>query len=1085
MKLINLTDSDARKMISTKTDINLFVEASAGSGKTTSLVNRMVALVEKGVPVNQICTITFTVAAADEFFERFQKLLSKRTVDDLDNPDLGPTTETSKARCLEALNNIDSCFSGTMDSFCNMVAHELPNELDIPSDAEIISEQEKQEILFEELFKVLINPLHPLNKEADRFMKTFRYPFDAFLKGINEVFDYRDYQIAYGTDYLDESSDSIIVNEINDFIDLIKLIKSDGLEYIGNASIKDKTKALTDVVNRLNTNWKDNIQLFNYALSKFSKDTKYSLEVEGSKLETDYLVSNGRSYVYSDEILQEIDHILEVINEYSFQVYFSFIDKIKEEIAINMKKNAKFTFFDFLYYLTKKFQEDSKTPLKELVSHVYSRHSHILIDESQDTNPMQTQLFFYLTGLTSSDNWELVEPRPGSLFIVGDPKQSIYSFRGADVKAYNHVKDVFSNIGDVILLKKNFRSNRDLREYFNQIMNKVLDIGDEPLIHPDIPLDPETEKGKIRQELESSKKVTLNGVYKYDTSRKKKEDAMNVVNIIKKIVNNDNYQIISKASNEIRKIQYKDILIITRGKKVPEYIEAFANNQIPLRVEAKIYFSNSPSVDILKKLLYLLFEPFNKRYFVDVVTSDLYKLDTSDIIQMVNDGFSLNISDINNIDDSPIRFSNSRHQEIIDELHQLYLDSRDLSVSSTLFYLLSNSKLNFFKNISSEFLDYAYYMVELVKEAEISGDITSFYDARNFLENSISNDSDIEKIMKFSNNVNQVKISNLHKVKGLQAPVVILAAPHVMKFPQNKYVDRDNKKIYFSSISIDNGFGNQLTICESRRYDKELEKADLESESEGRRVEYVAATRAESVLIIGKPDKVNGGYVNQWNELLTDELTPIPEYEEQESNIDVVNYDEAMKKYHPVVNLESHNKSYVCRSPSEYRIRTNITNIDVVDEIVDIDISKALLGTIVHILLECLVNSRNYFDIPKLVESILKEYGYNDKELSELLIRVANSYINSDLFKKLLNSKEVLCEVPFSYKKGNTIVSGIIDLLYLDESGYHIIDYKTNLESDIKVLESEYQNQLRVYQKALKNATGLDSDAHIYHIEIK
>ena len=133
MKRIDFSDLQAREAIVKELNTNLFVEASAGSGKTTSLVYRMVALIESGVPVDQICTITFTIAAADEFFARFQALLSQRTIDnplDKSIEMLGPTTELTRARCLEALNNIDLCFNGTMDSFCNMVAHELPNELD-------------------------------------------------------------------------------------------------------------------------------------------------------------------------------------------------------------------------------------------------------------------------------------------------------------------------------------------------------------------------------------------------------------------------------------------------------------------------------------------------------------------------------------------------------------------------------------------------------------------------------------------------------------------------------------------------------------------------------------------------------------------------------------------------------------------------------------------------------------------------------------------------------------------------------------------------------------------------------------------
>ena len=72
-------DERARESIINDIDKNLFVEAGAGSGKTTMLVNRMVAMIEKGIPVDKICAITFTKNAALEFYERFQTLLIKRS----------------------------------------------------------------------------------------------------------------------------------------------------------------------------------------------------------------------------------------------------------------------------------------------------------------------------------------------------------------------------------------------------------------------------------------------------------------------------------------------------------------------------------------------------------------------------------------------------------------------------------------------------------------------------------------------------------------------------------------------------------------------------------------------------------------------------------------------------------------------------------------------------------------------------------------------------------------------------------------------------------------------------------------------
>ena len=138
-------DTISRQKIVDKTDSNFFVEAGAGSGKTTILVKRMVAMVEQGLDVSKICAITFTKAAAGEFYDRFQKALIERstapTVEGfVQKPgELGNPDNVTRERCLKALNDIDLCFMGTIDSFCNMILSEHPAKAGIPSNAAVLS----------------------------------------------------------------------------------------------------------------------------------------------------------------------------------------------------------------------------------------------------------------------------------------------------------------------------------------------------------------------------------------------------------------------------------------------------------------------------------------------------------------------------------------------------------------------------------------------------------------------------------------------------------------------------------------------------------------------------------------------------------------------------------------------------------------------------------------------------------------------------------------------------------------------------------------------------------------------------------
>lgn len=84
---------------------------------------------------------------------------------------------------------------------------------------------------------------------------------------------------------------------------------------------------------------------------------------------------------------------------------------------------------------------------KAAAGEFYDRHSYFLIDEFQDTNPMQAEVFFYLSAEHPVPQWSACVPRPGSLFIVGDPKQSIYRFRSADVTSFLKVKSLFEKNG--------------------------------------------------------------------------------------------------------------------------------------------------------------------------------------------------------------------------------------------------------------------------------------------------------------------------------------------------------------------------------------------------------------------------------------------------------------------------------------------------------------------------------------------------------------------------------------------------------------------------------------------------------------
>ena len=151
-------------------------------------------------------------------------------------------------------------------------------------------------------------------------------------------------------------------------------------------------------------------------------------------------------------------------------------------------------------------------------------------------------------------------------------------------------------------------------------------------------------------------------------------------------------------------------------------------------------------------------------------------------------------------------------------------------------------------------------------------------------------------------------------------------------------------------------------------------------------------------------------------------------------------------------------------------------------------------GSIVHRLMEMLVNSKGKIDKDTLVKTILNEFYLEQGSIYEAILNRAYDTMTSggypqkdkavpqDLLKEL-DGAEAYCECPYSYKENDEIWQGSIDLLYIKGNKYYIIDYKTNASDDD--LDEIYEKQLEAYKVAINKATGKEAEAHIYHIDIK
>lgn len=1008
-------DKISRNRIADDINCNFFVEAGAGSGKTTMLVQRMVAMIEAGIDVEKICAITFTKAAAAEFYSRFQEELMKRNSDN----------------CKRALENIDLCFMGTIDSFCNMIINEHPVEAGVPIGATVKNDEELKAAYTREYTRIIRGEYgDELQGKAINFEKVHDSSIDKFLLLMPELMGYRTDEFIY------DKPNEIMLKRIQDAEVKIKSILSSLLKH---EELLHDIKAVRTAWNNLVSNrrlllgsWDGRYVAVMKAIKSIAgiRLIKESdLTLLGPYAESAFVLAGNRNMTYNVDPDGSLG-IYQEFREYQYSVSMDFVASSVHPIADELKKQGVMGFFDYLLCLRNLLHEDARSGGK-LIKHIYDRHSYFLIDEFQDTDPIQAEIFFYITAKEPRKDWKKCVPQPGSLFIVGDPKQSIYRFRGADVGSYKVVRGLFDGEkGEVLNMLRNFRSTSKLCKWFNEAFSQIL--GEETVEQSkfqSIPIDYPGNDGENAPTLDNSSNE-FGGVYKYKTVEKD-GDAVNISKIINKLVDNPEYLIDGK------RITYSDFMVITKNKTViDDCLREFVNHSIPYRVEGKVLFQECPALKATIAAFRAAAVPEVREY-----TFVARRL-----------GFD------------------------IDRLKSL-----NSNMMPTALFDLILDKEQIFEKFGTENIEYLYFAEELLRN-QVG---LSMEDAAIFLQNLLEGGSGEERCINLDENSNRVHIANLHKVKGLQAKIVILAQGTSFA---NKVSSRsaDNKCWIFS-------VGKYNDIA-TKKYSEVADDEKASREAEYYRLMYVAATRAENVLLIADPGKKN-----YWEDIK--ELAPndFRLRDEDDSSSEATEVDAPLNDEHivPITFSTCNSKTYEILRPSKIKlVRADSDEIFVPEETMYADEvpkgNPALVGTMVHRLMEKLVSSGGWQGSDDLlVNSIVEEYGLDiSAKLASVVSVLRNggyvqeNDIAQDILQTLLNADQVFCEVPFCYmNERREMFNGVMDAIYCIDNEWHIVDYKTN--ADGHGLDNVYREQLNSYIDAFKELTGLDADAKTYHIDLR
>ena len=1048
---MNITDIDnqSRIRIASDTGSSFFVEAGAGSGKTTKLVERMVSMVRQGIDIRHICAITFTKAAAREFYGRFQKRLSE-IISKTEN-------NSERIKCTEALQNINLCFMGTIDAFSGLILREHPVEAGIPSDFSVCASNEMTDIYRCEYADLLKGEYgETMRKKAVFFDKLFPYSCDKFLSILTIINERRNTEFIYDIP-VSYDIDEIFSEVKKDFLQVYGCIYNN-TDSVHEKSI-DKLDEMRKDYEKLKGKWSRMIPEV-YAFFKNKNTVKIRKSPSSIGIEREDLFSYGRN-VFSISLTDF--GVREMITELRYSAAMDFVVSASEMIGKRLLEKGKLTFFESKLALRNMLKKDAENGGK-LIKHIADRHRYFLLDEFQDTDPMQAEIFFYLAAKKPVPDWKKCVPRDGAIFIVGDPKQSIYRFRNADISSYSAVKKIFQNFsrGGVLELTRNFRSVNALKEKFNDIFTELL------------PKDTDNQSKFNKIPTDGGYDTDFGGIYTYKS--KSEDDPIKICDIIELMVNDLRFSVPDKDGGK-RCLDYSDFMVITRTKSnIPQIMSELNRRNIPCYVEGKTLFEECPALLAAEAVLKAAAYPSNELAVYSALRSGIFPISDSKLI-FAKVKLSL-------FADNEQAFSaNESIKQIFDTITLIRKKSSSMPFSALFGYTVD--KLRLLGNTDDTELECLYFARELIRSEELNGNIANICDGADYLAKLIT-DSEQERSLSFETKSPKVHIANLHKVKGLESTVVILAnASKNTKSPniRTEYTDYGNRSYVFKCN--DKSF---FPVISTKKFPEQMLLEEESAQAESIRLIYVAATRAKSALIVSESgfwndiSKLSDGDIFSRYPPVTGKIKAVPKiisaeilYQNAECVLD---------------NSSSYTQSYKISLPSKLKLKSVIAENDDY-KTAETQKNPALAGTLIHKLMECVVSSENTCDSDKLADEIIQNYDA-PQEYKNLLTNVYFRLMNGgfeqtngspeDIISELKNAEEKYCELPFCYKKSEKIIEhGIIDLLYKKEGMWYVVDYKTTHET--KLLDEKYEEQLTAYQRAVEQMTGEPAKAFIYHIE--
>ncbi|MGB3751194.1 MAG: UvrD-helicase domain-containing protein [Arcobacteraceae bacterium] len=1035
------------------------ISAGAGSGKTYTLSRRYInALLGfdyfredydtqksyfealKPALVNEVVTITYTEAAALEMKGRIFELVSKILDDDLakDDEDFSSIQEANthitneqnkyvKTTLKIAFQNSSNAKISTIHAYCLNIIKSNADIARIDTKLDMIQEDEKQKELSTIIFDVLNDTSNEplvldISKDIGMFFITdlinryvsnskFRADFNSFNKNSIALIDYKKVMFELYP-----------LPDIKEDLDTVK-------EYILE-NLKEDAQKYVDFINDYIT------KVFNFEAQSWGSLSK----------ENDLLIQfNRKPWTQHKDIKENIDAIKQLdgyIDIYSTiepqkeKLFFAKIEQIKQLLhQIKSKYDAK------LIELGKIDFDTIITKTLEIMPKVQTNFKYIMVDEFQDTNATQFDI--------------IKNSKASNLFVVGDSKQAIYSFQGAEIEVFNDAvndTNIFSSIED---MSQNYRSDFVVLDTVNKIFEKLLQKDD------NLNLISQNYEAQT-QDLTTKKE---GGSFRYLITSQPNGEEINeldtIANFIEEIYHDKNSDY-SHISQLIEKKEKAIAIIFDSSTKMLELKLRLREKGITAKVSASDNFYHTKEINDI----------FNVLKAIDILSRNKEELSNKEKYYISG----AMRSNILRIDDNQIKnyLDTNTNPE---KLHHYAEVLKTMPLSLAVKYIYDDANIfgvyTHFEDIEQRIAN-LYKFLSLCQDFENS-DERSLYKFLSLIENAIYfSEAKEDEAFFQSPGTKSIEICSIHSTKGLAYPLVLLGHSEKGLYGQiqsdalkhnNFTLNEQKKEIVGFKI-------NDYTPL-SHRVLKQIDK--LKHLAEKKRLLYVALTRAQhDVVISAQLKQTKSGTItlreDSYLQMICESLSiEKEELFEQNEKYCIKIKDETENTFKKnTVEYINHTVEKISFEKKNKISATQGDNSNSVNE------TAATLGTLTHEMIE------NYWEtFDENHQAILDKKMIFDTDQREQIFKNMQNFYNSDIYRLLKDGVEHRFEMEFNVDDK----IGFIDFIYYDESknGWVIVDFKTGKETQEKNLH--YQKQLNFYRDVIERLEYRVVDTFVLWLE--